>query len=79
MPSLHTATASLVALYGITRLRHPARWLLLAYPALMSVTLVYTGEHYVVDVLAGYLWAGLVMVAASAWEQWRPVRAPENT
>jgi membrane-associated phospholipid phosphatase len=71
MPSLHTAVSTLVALYGITRLRHPARWLLLAYPALMSVTLVYTGEHYVIDVLAGYLAAGLVMVAASAWERWR--------
>ncbi|HYJ67374.1 MAG TPA: phosphatase PAP2 family protein [Nocardioidaceae bacterium] len=71
MPSLHTAVSTLVALYGITRLRHPARWLLLAYPALMSVTLVYTGEHYVIDVLAGYVAAVLVMVAASAWERWR--------
>jgi membrane-associated phospholipid phosphatase len=78
MPSLHTATAMLVALYGITRLRHPARWLLLAYPALMSVTLVYTGEHYVVDVLAGYLSAGLVMLGASAWERWRAARSAER-
>ena len=71
MPSLHTAVATLVALYGITRLRHPARWLLLLYPAMMSVTLVYTGEHYVLDVLAGYVAAGVVMVSASAWERWR--------
>jgi membrane-associated phospholipid phosphatase len=74
MPSLHTATATLVALYGISRLRHPARWLLLLYPAAMSVTLVYTGEHYVIDVIAGYLVAGFVMVAASAWERWRAAR-----
>jgi PAP2 superfamily len=71
MPSLHTAVATLVALYGIARLRHPARWLLLAYPALMSLTLVYTAEHYVIDLLAGYVAAVLVMVAASAWERWR--------
>jgi membrane-associated phospholipid phosphatase len=79
MPSLHTATATLVALYGITRLRHPARWLLLTYPILMSVTLVYTGEHYVIDILAGYVAAVLVMVAASAWERWRSDSQSDST
>lgn len=74
MPSLHTAIATLVALYGIARLRHTARWLLLVYPALMSLTLVYTGEHYVLDLLAGYVAAAVVMVAASAWERWRAAR-----
>jgi PAP2 superfamily len=79
MPSLHTAVATLVAVYGITRLRHPARWLLLLYPALMSLTLVYTAEHYVIDVLAGYVAAGIIMVAASAWERWRAARSPKST
>jgi hypothetical protein len=78
MPSLHTAVATLVALWGITRLRHPARWLLLAYPAMMGLTLVYTAEHYVIDVLAGYVTAGVAMLAASAWERWRAARRQER-
>jgi membrane-associated phospholipid phosphatase len=78
MPSLHTAVATLVALWGITRLRHPARWLLLAYPAMMGLTLVYTAEHYVIDVLAGYVTAGVAMVAASAWERRRAARRRER-
>ena len=79
MPSLHTAMATMIALFGITRLHHPARWLLLLYPAFMSVTLVYTGEHYVIDVLAGYCAAGIVMLAASAWERWRVARSLAST
>ena len=77
MPSLHTAVSTLVALYGITRLRHPARWLLLAYPALMSVTLVYTGEHYVLDLVAGLGYALAVHFALNRWEARRADRRLE--
>lgn len=71
MPSLHAGMACLLALYGIQRLRTPARWLLLAYPVAMSVALVYDGEHYVVDVLAGALLAALVLLGAHLWEAGR--------
>ena len=53
MPSLHAGITFLVAMYGIWRLRTPLRYLLVLYPIAMSLTLVYYGEHYVVDVLAG--------------------------
>ena len=43
------------------RLRGAARWLLLLYPAAMSFMLVYYAEHYVVDILAGFAAAGLVL------------------
>ncbi|WP_187366806.1 phosphatase PAP2 family protein [Nocardioides dongxiaopingii] len=69
MPSLHAGTAILVACYGIWRLRSPLRWLLLVYPALMCVALVYYAEHYVIDLIAGGALAVLVMVLASAWER----------
>jgi membrane-associated phospholipid phosphatase len=78
MPSLHAATACLVALFLVSRFRSPWRWLLLAYPMSMGVTLVYFGEHYVVDVLAGYLLALLVHTAFS-WRERRSAGADQGT
>lgn len=62
MPSLHMAGATLVALV-LWRALPWARPLAVAYPAAMALTLVYTGEHYVVDVVAG----AALAVAAWAW------------
>jgi membrane-associated phospholipid phosphatase len=74
MPSLHTAIAALVALYAVTRLRSPARWLLLTYPVLMGVALCYFGEHYVIDEIAGVLAAAAVMVFWGVSDRRRDVR-----
>ncbi len=41
-----------------------SRWLLAAYPVAMGFTLVYTGEHYVVDVLLGWLYVVVVLAAS---------------
>jgi membrane-associated phospholipid phosphatase len=76
MPSLHAGTAALVALFAVSRLRSPWRWLLLGYPLLMGFALVYFGEHYVIDVLAGYLLAALVHAAFSWWERRNSARRP---
>ena len=73
MPSLHTGTAVLIAIYGIARLRTPWRWLLVIYPTLMCITLVYYGEHYVVDLVAGGLLALAVHLGSVRWER-RSVR-----
>ncbi|MDN5852986.1 MAG: phosphatase PAP2 family protein [Actinomycetia bacterium] len=71
MPSLHAGLATLVALYGVLRLRSAWRWALLLYPAAMSFMLVYYAEHYVLDILAGYLLAGVVLAGCAWWERRR--------
>jgi len=57
VPSLHAGYATLVA---IALWRSVPRWgrpLLAAYPVLMGLALVATGEHYVVDIILGILYA----------------------
>jgi hypothetical protein len=78
MPSLHAGTACLVALFAVSRLRSRWRYAALAYPVLMGFTLVYYGEHYVIDVLAGFALAGCVQVAMTRWERSRARRARER-
>jgi len=63
MPSLHMATAWLVAL-GLSRTGAAAGALGLLYAAGMGFALVYLGEHYVADLLGGILIASLCWWAA---------------
>ena len=78
MPSLHAGIALLVALYGAARLHRRWRWLLLLYPLTMSFMLVYYGEHYVIDIVAGWAAAGLVLWACAAWERGRASGPPAS-
>jgi membrane-associated phospholipid phosphatase len=71
MPSLHAAVASFIAAYGIWRLRSAFRWLLLLYPVAMATSLIYDGEHYLVDILAGFVLTGVVMAGCTWWERGR--------
>jgi membrane-associated phospholipid phosphatase len=72
MPSLHAGIACLVAFYGVRRLHGWWRWLLLLYPVCMSAGLIYAGEHYLVDTIAGAGIAALAMTIGAAWDRWRP-------
>jgi membrane-associated phospholipid phosphatase len=65
MPSLHVAFATLAAGFWWTRMPRGWRWLLPVYPALMSFSLAYAGEHYVLDELAGALYAVVVLAAVA--------------
>ncbi|MDQ4037956.1 MAG: phosphatase PAP2 family protein [Actinomycetota bacterium] len=80
LPSLHTAYAVLVLLFFWPVLSRTARILLTVYPLLMGFVLVYSGEHYVVDVLLGWVCAGIVVIALArinrAWQRHR--RAAES-
>jgi membrane-associated phospholipid phosphatase len=66
MPSLHAAIPMMLCLFFWSRARAWVRALLLSYALAMAVTLVYTGEHYVVDVLLGWVYAAGTVLAVNA-------------
>jgi membrane-associated phospholipid phosphatase len=68
MPSLHVAFAALVAIFVATRMRSKWRRLLYLYPAAMGFVLVYCGEHYVLDLLAGIAYAVAAHLVLNRWE-----------
>jgi membrane-associated phospholipid phosphatase len=76
MPSLHAGSALLVALFLWPLANTLGRAALLGYVMLMAVTLVYTGEHHVVDVVAGWLTAGVAVAVGAAV---RPARGRGRT
>ena len=57
-----------VVIWGRTR-RRLLRALLVLYPPAMAFTLVYGGEHYVIDVLVGWAYVVVVLVVVSALER----------
>ena len=79
IPSLHAAYTLLVVLFFWTRVKLWARPLLVLYPLAMGFTLVYTGEHYVFDVVLGWAYAVGVYSAVMAYERLRAgEREPER-
>ena len=63
VPSLHTAFAVLLCLFFLPSARRArARALLVLYPSVMVVVLVWSGEHYVIDALLGALYAAAVVL-----------------
>ena len=74
MPSLHVGWSVLVA---VILYRATSRWWLravvIAHPVLMALAVTATGNHYLVDSLAGALVALLALVVVDAW---RRARAP---
>ena len=70
MPSLHAAYPMLIALFFLPMVRRRWRPLLLLYPLAMGFTLVYTGEHYVIDVIIGWLYAAAVYFGGSRVYAW---------
>jgi membrane-associated phospholipid phosphatase len=63
IPSLHAGYALLFSLYLWRMVPRWSRPVLAVYPVAMAFALVYTGEHYVVDCVAGWLYAIVTFVA----------------
>jgi PAP2 superfamily len=68
VPSLHAAYTLLLVLFLVGRTRSRLRHLLWLYPAAMAFALVYAGEHYVCEILLGWLYATAVyVIAGRSW------------
>jgi PAP2 superfamily protein len=61
IPSLHAGLTAGIAAFLWTRVARKWRPVLVAYVLVMAFTLVYTAEHYVVDILLGWLLAAAVL------------------
>jgi hypothetical protein len=70
IPSLHAAVTAMTSIF-LWRLVK-ARWrpLLVAYPLAMAFVLVYSAEHFVVDILLGWALALIVLLAIRPVESW---------
>ncbi|MBF6543932.1 phosphatase PAP2 family protein [Nocardia brasiliensis] len=88
MPSLHVGWALLLAVAIVAAARTPWRWLALAHPAITTVVVVGTGNHYWLDILvavgllalAALLHPKFVPAAATAWGSMGPApRKPVMT
>jgi membrane-associated phospholipid phosphatase len=80
IPSLHAAYTLLITLFLWRLAPWWGRVLLAAYPAAMAFALVYAAEHYVVDILLGWIYAVIAFYAVSRLAN--PLRAvptlPQN-
>lgn len=63
IPSLHAGLSLAIAMFLWRRVHRGWRPLLAAYVLIMAFTLVYAAEHYVVDLLLGWLLAVIAMFA----------------
>jgi hypothetical protein len=76
VPSLHAAYTLLITLFLWRSAPRWARPLLAAYPPAMAFALVYTAEHYVVDILLGWTYTVIaVLVVNRVADRRRDARA----
>lgn len=71
MPSLHAAYTMLFAWFFGKRTKHLwAKLLLALYPLLMTFTLVFGGEHYLLDIFVGWILAIIAVEVADRVVDW---------
>ncbi len=76
MPSLHAAYPMLILLFFWSSARRPVRVLLVGYVLAMAFSLVYSGEHFVADEVAGWACAIAVYFVGSRLLDRRARRRP---
>ncbi|MET0789781.1 MAG: phosphatase PAP2 family protein [Cellulomonas sp.] len=78
IPSLHAALSAAIAVFLWRRVHRRWRPVLVAYVWIMCFSLVYSAEHYVIDILLGWALAAIVMVAINRFESRQITLPPEN-
>lgn len=69
VPSLHSAYPMLFSLVVVLAFGKKY-WLVFVYPISMWVGVVYLGEHYVIDVILGAIYAACSVVASLSFMEW---------
>jgi membrane-associated phospholipid phosphatase len=69
-PSLHAAFPALAAVYAWSRYRPLAIGLIL-WTAAVLISIVYLGEHYVVDAVDGFVYVAVAAVIVESFTRWR--------
>jgi membrane-associated phospholipid phosphatase len=87
VPSLHAAFPWLVMLFAV-RFYGRAGWLMIIYNAMLWFTVVYLGQHWVIDIIAGIVWATIsYLIIVRVWpaierrwvaRQEARIRAPDS-
>jgi membrane-associated phospholipid phosphatase len=76
VPSLHAGYTMLICLFLWPRVSSRWRVLLAAYPIGMGLSLIYLGEHYLIDILLGWAYAAATVYLVNwGFERWG--RRPE--
>ncbi len=78
IPSLHAALSVMIAAFLWSRVQRRWRPLLVAYVLMMAFTLVYSAEHYVIDILLGWGLAAVVAWAVRRFELRRTAASAET-
>jgi len=73
-PSLHAAFPALAAVYAWSRY-HALSVVLIAWTAAVVLSIVYLGEHYVIDALDGFLYVAAASILVEGFTRWRARRA----
>jgi membrane-associated phospholipid phosphatase len=79
VPSMHAAVTLMILLFFWPRAAWWARTLLVGYVLAMAWTLVYSGEHYVFDIVLGWLYAVAVAAGAALIRRRRRLRRSSPT
>lgn len=74
IPSLHAGLSAMVVMFLWRRIHWRWRPLLVAYALTMAFALVYSAEHYVIDILIGWALAAIVLLGVGYLES-RSVRS----
>ncbi|WP_422268916.1 phosphatase PAP2 family protein [Mycobacterium sp.] len=70
IPSLHAALTAMISIFLWRRVKRGWRPLLVAYPLAMAFVLVYSAEHFVVDILLGWALAAAVSALLGLLDSW---------